>query len=268
MTMVIAAVVTAIAYKVLGRKKTNNNAKKQRVAVIGGGIAGAGAAWSLRKAGKEVVLYEKKPKLGGNAKMYTWDVPGKDGQTHKVETGLAVLAWPDDFFHSYNALIEELGMKSTFHDLKYFVSKRDGQGEVTLVFVHGREGGFTPEPWLLEDLKKWDAMVAYVRSWGAFFDPCDHKSLYRVSMLNPFNLIPLRKLCGMWGISDDFWRLVFVPIHTSTFIEVPMDTIPAVMCELLDDLVPFNRTPAMRTWETHAQDVFVKMTQDWGKVCV
>lgn len=64
--------------------KSNNKIKK--VAVVGGGIAGCGAAWSLRRAGIDATIYEKKPKLGGNAKQYTWDVEG-----HKVNTGLAVL---------------------------------------------------------------------------------------------------------------------------------------------------------------------------------
>lgn len=50
---------------------------KQRVAVIGGGIAGCGAAWALRKSGHDVVLYEERDVLGGNAKTHTWDIPGK-----------------------------------------------------------------------------------------------------------------------------------------------------------------------------------------------
>jgi NADPH-dependent 2,4-dienoyl-CoA reductase/sulfur reductase-like enzyme len=51
--------------------------KKQRIAVVGGGIAGCGAAWALQKAGHEVVLYEERENLGGNAKTFQWDLPGK-----------------------------------------------------------------------------------------------------------------------------------------------------------------------------------------------
>ncbi|KAL2921237.1 Zeta-carotene desaturase [Bienertia sinuspersici] len=37
-----------------------------RIAVIGGGISGLGAAYEVAKAGVEVVLYEKQDYLGGH----------------------------------------------------------------------------------------------------------------------------------------------------------------------------------------------------------
>ena len=48
----------------------------RRVAVIGGGISGLGAAYELAKAGVHVVLYEKEDRLGGRAK--TVNVDGLD----------------------------------------------------------------------------------------------------------------------------------------------------------------------------------------------
>ena len=42
------------------------------VAVIGGGIAGAGAALELRKAGAQVTLFDKNPDLGGRCRTFEW----------------------------------------------------------------------------------------------------------------------------------------------------------------------------------------------------
>ncbi len=42
------------------------------IAVIGGGIAGAGAAFELRKAGAEVTLFEKNHDLGGRCRTFEW----------------------------------------------------------------------------------------------------------------------------------------------------------------------------------------------------
>ena len=39
--------------------------------IIGGGISGITAAVELAEAGKEVVLIEKEPYLGGNVSAYT-----------------------------------------------------------------------------------------------------------------------------------------------------------------------------------------------------
>jgi oxygen-dependent protoporphyrinogen oxidase len=44
-----------------------------RVAVIGGGIAGAGAALELRKAGTQVTLFDKNSDLGGRCRTFEWN---------------------------------------------------------------------------------------------------------------------------------------------------------------------------------------------------
>lgn len=44
-----------------------------RVAVVGAGISGLAAAYTLVKAGLEVVLYEKEGYLGGHAKTVSAD---------------------------------------------------------------------------------------------------------------------------------------------------------------------------------------------------
>ena len=44
-----------------------------RVAVVGAGISGLVAAYTLAKGGVEVVLYEKEDYLGGHAKTVTVD---------------------------------------------------------------------------------------------------------------------------------------------------------------------------------------------------
>jgi hypothetical protein len=250
------------------RQRGQRNPSVKRVAVVGGGIAGAGAAWSLRRSGFDVVLFERKPKLGGNAKSFTWQV--ENGA--KVDTGLAVLAYPHEHFHSYIELMNQLGMKdSSLHELKYFVAEKNYRGPGTVpsdglecVFAHGREG-FKPEPWLEEDLKKWEQLASFVRRVNGFFQPCSYKSLYRNNILNPLNIIPMKKILNWWGISDWFWERVFVPVHTSTFLEVKLENIPAVLIELLDDLVPFTKVPEMRAWSSTAYQVFVEMTKGWPK---
>src|SRR5205823_11696043 len=52
--------------------------RQQRVAVLGGGVAGLAAAWKLAEGGASVELYEAAPGLGGMAASwerngYTWD---------------------------------------------------------------------------------------------------------------------------------------------------------------------------------------------------
>ena len=74
-----------------------------KVAVVGGGIAGSGAAWSLKQAGHDVTIFEAEPALGGNAKTHEWE--GSGGAV----SGLSVLAWPPAYFRNYQVSPIALG---------------------------------------------------------------------------------------------------------------------------------------------------------------
>lgn len=176
------------------------------------------------------------------------------------------IAWPEEYFHNYNCLIEELKIEWVFHELKYCIltkkSAKTDMDQSELLFTHGQEDKF-PD-WLKEDLKKWKSLVDFVIRVNSIFSPCEYPSLYRVNFMNPLNAIPLKWFAlYVFGISQKFWDLVFVPIHTSTFIEVEMTYIPAFMAEILEGIVPLTRIPAMRTWKTTGFDVMQEMTKGW-----
>jgi len=205
-------------------KGNGANGSKGRVCVMGGGIAGCGAAASLHRAGFSVEVYEKKPTMGGNGKTMAWDV---DGQP--VRTGLSVLAWPQELFHTYNLLVEELGVASEMHDLRYFVAERTAENGLECVFAHGRDAdpaaGWSKPAWLVEDLAKWKAMASFVRRCNAWFQPCDYPSMYRSSFLNPMNVVGLKFMFNRFGISERFWKAVFLPVHSSTFLELEIEQV-------------------------------------------
>lgn len=256
-----AATVLRYLYNKSKRSKTR---KVKRVAVIGSGIAGCGAAYTLAKSGIDVVLYERKPKFGGNAKSFTWDFNG-----NKVRTGLAVLAWPDDYFHNYNALVKDLGIKTFQHPLRFLITSSEDQKDdsIKLSFAHD-----APEPlpnWAQNDLKKWKRMADFVKRVNAFFQPCDFKSFYRMSFFNPLNLISLKTLTKIFGLSNKFWDYIFVPLHTSTFLELDLDDVPSVMAEVLEDIMPLTRTPTMVAWEKDAnqpiEEILVQNSRIKGK---
>jgi predicted NAD/FAD-dependent oxidoreductase len=235
----------------------SGKSSKGKVCVVGGGVAGCGAAAALHRSGFDVQLWEKKPTIGGNGKTMAWDVDGK-----KVTTGLSVLAWPEELFHTYNCLVDRLGVKSESHDLRYFITERHAQG-LECVFAHGRDQddvGWSKPQWLRDDLERWAALAAFVRKVNRFFQPSEYPSMYRSNMLNPLNVIGLKTMFRWYGISERFWRCVFIPVHSSTFLELEMEGVPAVIAELLDDIVPLVETPRLKSWSTDISEVFRKMT--------
>ena len=158
------------------------------------------------------------------------------------------------------------------HDLRFFIGRDDGE----CIYAHGRDSHRKErlkqeKPWLLEDLKRWEKCVNFVRAVNDFFcPPKTHRSVYRSSKLNPLNLISLWKLAHyVFGVSRKFWDDVFVPVHTSTFLETQMDGLPAVIAELLEDIVPLSDPetyPVMDTWEAgNAREVFEKLVEPLRK---
>jgi predicted NAD/FAD-binding protein len=225
----------------------------EKVGIVGGGIAGVGAAWSLHRAGYEVELFEKGPALGGNAKTFRWAV--QDGH---AESPLLVVAWPQMYYHNYELLLAELDVGIEKLPISYFVQTPDGhfcQDGQTAV-----EKSFAPE------FRRWRRLVAFVSRVNDFFLPKNkHDSMYHFSYFNPMNLIPLYWLARAFGVSRAFWDRIFVPIHCASFITTSMKGIPAVILPLLESIVPLEEPTQMGTWRGAPRQVFDRMTASFAQ---
>lgn len=73
----LAILISFIRWICRTEPRSEFNPKKKRIGVVGGGIAGCGAAWALKRDGHDVILFEEKASLGGNAKTHIWNYPDK-----------------------------------------------------------------------------------------------------------------------------------------------------------------------------------------------
>ena len=90
-----------------------------RVAVIGAGVAGLGAAWHLRGQA-QVSLFEAGPQFGGHAHTVDLTLPGLQGPvTHGVDTGF--LVYNDRTYPQLIALLDELGVATAASDMSFSV---------------------------------------------------------------------------------------------------------------------------------------------------
>jgi len=86
-----------------------------RVAVLGGGLAGIGAAAALGERGIDVTLYERNEYLGG--KIGAWKVSIGDGE-QTIEHGFHA------FFRQYynlNRFLDRLGLLASFHEIEDYL---------------------------------------------------------------------------------------------------------------------------------------------------
>jgi predicted NAD/FAD-binding protein len=94
-----------------------------KIAVVGAGISGLGAAWLLSRR-HDVVLYESGDRLGGHAR--TVDVPGPNGPT-SVDTGFIVFNKVN--YPHLTALFAHLGVVAKKSDMSFAVSVDGGAVE-------------------------------------------------------------------------------------------------------------------------------------------
>lgn len=91
-----------------------------RIAVIGGGVSGLGAAWALRDV-HDVTVFEKNTRLGGHAHTSTIDY---DGVQIDVDTGFIV--YNDLNYPNLIALFDALGVETRESDMSFAVSDPEG----------------------------------------------------------------------------------------------------------------------------------------------
>ncbi len=90
-------------------------AQPPRVAVIGGGLGGIGAASALSERGVQVTLFDRNPYLGG--KIGAWKVPVGDSE-QTIEHGFHA------FFRQYynlNRFLDHLGLRASFREIEDYL---------------------------------------------------------------------------------------------------------------------------------------------------
>lgn len=92
----------------------------KRIAVVGAGVSGLGAAWALRK-NAEVVVYEKAERFGGHA--CTVDID-HTGQTVSVDIGFICFNRPN--YPNFTQMLKHLDVKTTWTDMAFAVTDPEG----------------------------------------------------------------------------------------------------------------------------------------------
>ncbi|MFY8107219.1 MAG: NAD(P)/FAD-dependent oxidoreductase [Elstera sp.] len=94
----------------------------ERIAIIGSGISGLGAAWSLRN--RNITIFEKEPRPGGHSN--TVDI-ALDGQQVPVDTGFIV--YNERNYPNLTLFFQHLGVATAESDMSFSVSVDGGRLE-------------------------------------------------------------------------------------------------------------------------------------------
>eukprot|EP00040_Diaphanoeca_grandis_P034197 m.210907 g.210907 ORF g.210907 m.210907 type:complete len:759 (-) comp33095_c0_seq1:211-2487(-) len=250
------------------------NGETAKVAVIGGGVAGSGAAYTLTKDGYEVTVYEARKTCCGNARSFEWDINGRT-----VTSCVSVTAWPAILYKNYVALLEQIDVKTTPMPLSWFLySKVPGsEGYLWAADPAAPEGSLRQR--FKEDFRRYDMVQKFVRRVTNFYTLewfGDEVSMYTpqtgLGIFNPLNVYPLYSMCRLVGISQEWWDVVFTPHYTASFLSDKLDNMCAVTAPLIEVNIPLNPKPensegcvitSCETWADAGagiRETFAKMT--------
>ena len=97
----------------------------QSICIVGGGVAGLGAAWALHHHPDkyDFQIWEKNDRLGGNA--MTVDIP-QDGGKPPVPVDISVTAFIPSVYQHYVELMERFGIDHVPTRFSYTVHYGDG----------------------------------------------------------------------------------------------------------------------------------------------
>jgi len=94
-----------------------------RIAVVGAGVAGLGAAWLLNKK-HDVVVYESSRRLGGHA--CTVDITGDEAQ---IAVDVGFIVFNERNYPNFVALLDHLAVPTDASNMSFAVSLDDGSFE-------------------------------------------------------------------------------------------------------------------------------------------
>lgn len=253
--------------------------KRTKVAVVGGGIAGCTAAWSLSRDGYDVTVFEGRKNLSGNAHTFDWNVGNK-----VVKTCVSVTAWPPILYKNYTALLQELGVKTKPQFLSWFVNSKvpNHEGHLWGADPAMEEGSLRVH--FKKDFEQYGKAlgvidwVTYLFTFGFLHkEPSIYTLQTGLGPLNPFAAItPIYTMARLFGVSQEWWDIVFTPYYTASFLTDKLDNMVGVVGPVIERQIPLlpnatnsagtgekTRVTTCDTWENAGdgiREVFSKLT--------
>ncbi|KAJ4318081.1 hypothetical protein N0V94_004606 [Neodidymelliopsis sp. IMI 364377] len=98
--------------------------ERKRVAIVGSGVSGISALWTLRNAGHDVHLFEAADRLGGHTNTVNWK---HNGHETPVDTGFIVLNTAT--YPNFIQFLKALNVKTDMSEMTFGISRDAGAFE-------------------------------------------------------------------------------------------------------------------------------------------
>ena len=214
----------------------------RRIAIIGGGISGLGAAWALHHHPDrfDFRLYEAREQLGGNA--VTAEMPQDDGST--IPFDISVTALIPSVYDHILLLLEQFGIEVFDITFNYSVRYRGG------IYAHDFDSDIREE--LQPEIEKFQRLLRRLHLFG-WLSRSHSKFL---NALNPFNYISMGTLLNLGGFSADFRYKVLKPMFVNFLMATNVFDMPAALFARYLEFFDIEHATPMQTWDRGTRRIY------------
>ena len=221
----------------------------RRIAVVGGGISGLGAAWALHQHPDrfDFRLFEAGDRLGGNA--VTVDMPQDDGTS--IPFDISVTACIPSVYHHVVLLMERFGIELVDTRFSYSVRYRGD------VYAHDFDSDIRRQ--LRSEIEKFQRILRRLHRFGRL----SRSRSKLVNALNPFNYISMGTVLNLGGFSGDFRYKILKPMFVNFLMATNVFDMPAALFSRYLEFFDIEVATPMQTWDRGTRRIYEHLSAEF-----
>ncbi len=221
-----------------GRSKT----KPRRIAIVGGGVSGLGAAWALHQHPDrfDFRLFEARDEVGGNA--ITVDMPQDDGDT--IPFDISVTALIPSVYQHILLLMREFGIELLDTRFSYSV-KYHGR-----VYAHDFDSDIRRQ--LQPEIDRFQRVLKRLHRFGRL----TRSRSKLMNALNPFNYVSMGTVLNLGGFSGDFRYKILKPMFVNFLMATNVFDMPAALFARYLEFFDIESATPMQTWDQGTRRIY------------
>ncbi len=218
----------------------------RRIAIVGGGVSGLGAAWALHHHPDrfDFRLFEAEEQLGGNA--YTADMPQDDGGSIPFDASVTALI--PSVYHHILLLMERFGIDLLDTEFSYSVKYGDG------VYAHDFDSGIRRQ--LQPEIARFQRLLRRLHRFGRL----TRSRSKLLNALNPFNYVSMGMVLKLGRFSDDFRYKILKPMFINFVLSTNIFDMPASLFARYLEFFDIERATPMKTWDQGTRRIYDHLT--------
>ena len=229
--------------------KSTHATVPRRIAIIGAGVSGLGAAWALHHHPDrfDFRLFEAQAQIGGNA--ITVDMPQNDGTS--VPFDISVTACIPSVYHHILLLMQQHGIKLVDTKFSYSVKYHGG------IYAHDFDSDIRRQ--LQPEIEKFQKILRRLKWFGNL-----NRSKSRLlNALNPFNYISMGTILNFGRFSGDFRYKILKPMFVNFLMATNVFDMPASLFARYLEFFDIETATPMQTWDQGTRRIYENLSADF-----